>query len=188
MITVNNFDICSGNFSQPFGILNEVGDCNEYASEAEDILGLEYEDEDLGVWADIMFSTSTGKQYAVCGDVLPTESGGTFYFKELEESEYLECGAKYLDAFGPKVEEELEDLNDDDVEFHEHVYKDGTVDLKITYKGEKPIVEDSCDDLICFEDLFEGFRIASGDERIAAYLIGCRHRYWTDEDVVLYWR
>lgn len=188
MITVNNFDICSDNFSRPFGILGEVGDCNEYASDAETILGLEYNDEDLGVWADIMFSTSTGKQYAVCGTTLPTESGGTFYFKELEESEYLECSAKYLDAFGQKADEELEDLNDKDVEFREHVFADGTTLLKITYKGKKPIVEDSCNGIISFEDFFERFRIASGDEKIAAYLIGCRYRYWTDEDEVLYWQ
>ena len=116
MLRVNNFDFCSDSFySSQAGFLNDVGDCGEYASEAAEILGMEYDKNEPEAWADIMFSRSTGKQYAVCGTAMVTASGAHFYYKELEETQYIECSAKYLDEFGPKTDENLEYLEDDDV-------------------------------------------------------------------------
>lgn len=61
MIKVNNYDFCSDSFySSQAGFLNDVGDNGEYASEAAEILGLEYDESEPEAWADIMFSRSTG--------------------------------------------------------------------------------------------------------------------------------
>lgn len=179
MMKVNNYDFCSDSFySSQAGFLNAVGDDGEYASEAAEILGMEYDESEPEAWADIMFSRSTGKQYAVCGTAMTTASDADFYYKELEESQYIECSAKYLDEFGPKTDENLEYLEDDDVVVE---------DDKITYNGKEPVVMDDCDNITHCEDLFEGFYTASGDVNIAAYLIGCRHKYLL-QDTVYYWR
>lgn len=176
---VNNYDFCSDNFySSQAGFLNEVGDNCEYASEAAEILGLEYDESEPEAWADIMFSRSTGKQYAVCGTAMVTASGGDFYYKELEESQYIECSAKYLDEFGPETDENLEYLEDDDVVVEED---------KITYNDKEPVIFDDGDSVTHCEDLFESFYTASRDVNIAAYLIGCRHKYCL-QDRVYYWR
>ena len=175
---VNNYDFCSDSFySSQAGFLNAVGDDGEYASEAAEILGMEYDESEPEAWADIMFSRSTGKQYAVCGTAMVTASGADFYYKELEESQYIECSAKYLDEFGPKTDENLEYLEDDDVVVEED---------HILYKGNDPIIFDDGNVTHC-EKLFEGFYTASSDVNIAAYLIGCRHKYCL-QDTVYYWR
>ena len=179
MIRVNNFDFCSDSFySNQAGFLNDVGDNGEYESEAAEILDMEYDENEPEAWADIMFSRSTGKQYAVCGTAMVTASDARFYYKELEENQYIECSAKYLDEFGPKTDENLEYLEDDDVVVEED---------KITYNGKEPVVMDDCDNITHCEDLFEGFYTAGGDINIAAYLIGCRHKYCL-QDTVYYWR
>ena len=175
---VNNYDFyCDNFYSSVAGRLEEVGDCGEYEYEAKDILDLEYDDDECEVWADIMFNPSTGKQYAVCGNRAVTASAD-FYYKELEPVQYIECEAKYLDEFGPKVGEFLYYLNEEDVVIEE----DG-----ITYRGQDPVIFDDCDNIECCEDLFEGFYAASLDVNIAAYLIGCRHKYCSP-DTVFYWK
>lgn len=179
---VNNYDFyCDNFYSSAAGRLTEVGDCGEYEYEAKDILDLEYDEDECEseAWADIMFSPSTGKQYAVCGNDMVTASAD-FYYKELEPDQYIECKAKYLDEFGPKAEEYLEYLDDEDVVIEE----DG-----ITYRGQDPVIFDDCDNINSCEDLFEGFYTASGDVNIAAYLTGCRHKYYLqDTDTVFYWK
>lgn len=177
---VNNYDFyCDNFYSSSAGRLMEVGDCDEYEDEAKDILDLvlEYDGDESYVWADIMFSLSTGKQYAVCGNDMVTASAD-FFYKELEPDQYIECKAKYLDEFGHKAEESLEYLDDEDVVIEE----DG-----ITYRGQDPVIFDSCDNIDCREELFEGFYTASLDVNIAAYLIGCRHKYCF-QDTVFYWK
>lgn len=180
-MTVENYDFSSDNFllSQA-GFLKEVGDGGEYEGEAKEILGMECGENYSEAWADIMFSTSTGKQYAVCGTAVATASEGVFYYKELDEMQYIECHAKYLDEFGAKAEECLEYLDEDDVEFNDE-------DEKITFQGNDPVIIDDCDNIIHCEDLFEAFYTASGDIHIAAYLIGCRHQYCFQEGTC-YWR
>ena len=139
MMKVNNYDFCSDSFySSQAGFLNDVGDSGEYASAAAEILGLEYDENEPEAWADIMFSRSTGKQYAVCGTAMVTASGTDFYYKELEETQYIECSAKYLDEFGSKTDENLEYLEDDDVVVDED---------KITYTGKEPVIIDDCDNI-----------------------------------------
>ena len=97
MMKVNNYDFCSDSFySSKAGILNAVGYSGEYASEAAEILGLEYDENEPEAWSDIMFSIETGKQYAVCGTSMVTASGTDFYYKELEENQYIECRANCL--------------------------------------------------------------------------------------------
>ena len=94
MFRVNNYDFCSDSFySSQAGVLTEVGYSGEYASEAAEILGLEYDENEPEAWADIYIS-STGKQYAVCGTSMVTASGTDFYYKELEANQYIECRAK----------------------------------------------------------------------------------------------
>lgn len=176
---VKNYDFSSDSFlSSQAGFLTDVGDNGEYEGEAMEILGMECNDNDSGVWADIMFSRSTGKQYAVCGTAVVTDSAGVFYYKELDETQYIECCDKYLDEFGAKAEECLEYLDEEDVEFN---------DEEITFKGNDPVIIDDCDNIIHCEDLFEGFYTASGDIQIAAYLIGCRHQYCFQKGTC-YWR
>ena len=98
MMTVNNYDfVCDSFYSSQAGFLEPVGYSGEYFYEAAEILGLEYDENDPEAWADIMFSRETGKQYAVCGSAMVTSSGTDFYYKELEETQYIECSAKYLD-------------------------------------------------------------------------------------------
>ena len=107
MMIVNNYDFCSDSFySSQAGFLIPLGYSGEYFYEAAEILGLEYDEPEA--WADIMFNRETGKQYAVCGSAMVTASGTDFYYKELEETQYIECSAKYLDEFGPKTDENLE--------------------------------------------------------------------------------
>ena len=97
MIRVNNYDFCCDSFyASQAGILNAVGYSGEYASEAAAILGLEYDENEPEAWSDIMFSSETGKQYAVCGTSMVTASGTDFYYKELEENQYIECRANGL--------------------------------------------------------------------------------------------
>lgn len=158
--------------------MKEVGDCGEYEDEAKGILSLEYDEYEFEVWADIMFSLATGKQYAVCGNVVVTASGD-FYYKELEPDQYIECKAKYLDEFGPEAEEALEYLDEEDVVIEENGIT--------TYKGKDPVIFDDCDNIECCEDLFEGFYKASGDVNIAAYLLGCRYKYCL-QDTMFYWK
>ena len=93
---VNNYDFCCDSFyASQAGFLIPLGYGGEYASEAAEILGLEYDENEPEAWSDIMFSRSTGKQYAVCGTAMVTASGTDFYYKELEEKQYIECSAKY---------------------------------------------------------------------------------------------
>ena len=92
---VNNYDFCSDSFySSQAGLLKPVGYCGEYESEAAEILCMEYDENEPEAWADIMFSSETGKQYAVCGTSMVTASGTDFYYKELEENQYIELSAK----------------------------------------------------------------------------------------------
>lgn len=177
---VNNYDFsCDSFYSSAAGRLKEVGDCGEYEYEAKDILDLEYDDDECEAWADIMFNPSTGKQYAVCGNNAVTASAD-FYYKELEPEQYIECKAKYLDEFGSETDECLEYLDEEDVVIEE----DG-----FTYKGEDPVIFDDCDNIDSCEDSFEGFYTASGDVNIAAYLTGCRHKYYLQNtDTVFYWK
>lgn len=89
MFKVSNYDFCSSSFyTSEAGFLSEVGYAGEFQSEAAEILGLEYDESEPEAWADIMIS-STGKQYAVCGDSMATVSNGRFYYKELELSQYV---------------------------------------------------------------------------------------------------
>ena len=95
MMKVNNYDFCSDSFySSQAGFLKPVGYCGEYGSEAAEILGMEYDENEPEAWADIMFSSETGKQYAVCGTSMVTASGTDLYYKELEENQYIELSAK----------------------------------------------------------------------------------------------
>ena len=95
MMKVNNYDFCSDSFySSQAGLLKPVGYCGEYESEAAEILCMEYDENEPEAWADIMFSSETGKQYAVCGTSMVTASGTDFYYKELEENQYIELSAK----------------------------------------------------------------------------------------------
>lgn len=89
MFKVSNYDFCSSSFyTSEAGFLSEAGYAGEFQSEAAEILGLEYDENEPEAWADIMVS-STGKQYAVCGDSMATVSNGRFFFKELELSQYV---------------------------------------------------------------------------------------------------
>lgn len=89
MFKVSNYDFCSSSFyTSEAGFLREVGYAGEFQNEAAEILGLEYDESEPETWADIMIS-STGKQYAVCGDSMATVSNGRFYYKELELSQYV---------------------------------------------------------------------------------------------------
>ena len=90
MFKVSNYDFCSSSFyASEAGFLREIRFAGDYESEAAEILGLEYDENEPEAWADIMFSPSTGKQYAVCGDSMATVSNGRFYYKELELSQYV---------------------------------------------------------------------------------------------------
>lgn len=89
MFKVSNYDFCSSSFyTSEAGFLSEVGYAGEFQNEAAEILGLEYDESEPEAWADLMIS-STGKQYAVCGDSMATVSNGRFYYKELELSQYV---------------------------------------------------------------------------------------------------
>ena len=92
MFKVSNYDFCSNSFyASEAGFISECAYAGEYASEAAEILGLEYDESEPEAWADIFVSRSTGKQYAVCGNAMATVSDGSFYYKELELSEYVNC-------------------------------------------------------------------------------------------------
>ena len=92
MFKVSNYDFCSSSFyASEAGFVNECGFPGEYVDEAAEILGLEYDESEPEAWADLFVSRSTGKQYAVCGDSMATVSNGSFYFKELELSQYVKC-------------------------------------------------------------------------------------------------
>lgn len=178
-MTVENYDFsCDSFLSSQAGFLKEVGDEGEHEDEAKEILGMECGENDSEAWADIMFSTSTGKQYAVCGTAAATAPEGVFYYKELDAMQYIECHDKYLDEFGANAEECLDYLDEDDVELNEG---------KITFKGNDPVVIDDCDTITHCEDLFEAFYTACRDIQIAAYLVGCRHFYCFQE-AACYWR
>ena len=89
MFKVSNYDFCSSSFyASKAGYLREVAFAGDYESEAAEILELKYDESEPEAWADIMVS-STGKQYAVCGDSMATVSNGRFYYKELELSQYV---------------------------------------------------------------------------------------------------
>ena len=89
MFKVSNYDFSSNSFyASAAGYLREVGFAGDYESEAAEVLGLEYDENEPEAWADIMVS-STGKQYAVCGDSMATVSNGRFFYKELELSQYV---------------------------------------------------------------------------------------------------
>ena len=84
MFKVSNYDFCSYSFYESeAGLVSACGYAGEYASEAAEILGLEYDESEPEAWADIVVSRSTGEKYAVCGDSMVTVSGGRFFFKKL---------------------------------------------------------------------------------------------------------
>lgn len=176
---VNNYDFCSDYFySSQAGFLKEVGDCGEYRVKAAEILVLENDEDEPEAWADIMFSRSTGKQYAVCGTGSVTAFGSKFYYKELEPEQYIECSDKYLDEFGANAEEGIDYLDSDEVIEEDH---------SITYNGRPPVIVDGEDSLLCTcAATFKAFYTASGSLSIAAYLSGCRYEYVTPT-AVYYW-
>ena len=89
MFKVSNYDFCCSSFyASKAGYLREIRFAGDYESEAAEVLGLEYDENEPEAWADIMVST-TGKQYACCGDSMATVSNGRFYYKELELSQYV---------------------------------------------------------------------------------------------------
>ena len=92
MFKVSNYDFCSSSFyASEAGFISCVGYAGEFQSEAAEVLGLEYDENEPEAWADIVVNKSTGKQYAVCGDSMATVSNGRFYYKELELSQYVDC-------------------------------------------------------------------------------------------------
>ena len=101
MFKISNYDFCSSSFyASKAGFVSCVGYAGEYASEAAEILGLEYDESEPEAWADIVVSRSTGQQYAVCGDSMTTVSNGRFYYKKLELSQYV---SKPLGAQAPQA-------------------------------------------------------------------------------------
>ena len=94
MFKVSNYDFCSNSFyANEAGCVCPCGFAGEYASEAAEALGLEYDESEPEAWADIVVNQD-GKQYAVCGDSMATVSNGRFYYKELELSQYVQCHDK----------------------------------------------------------------------------------------------
>ena len=90
MFKVSNYDFCSSSFyASEAGFVSAVGYPGEYAYEAAEILGLEYDESEPEAWADLVVSRGTGIQYAVCSDAMATVSNGRFYYKELELSQYV---------------------------------------------------------------------------------------------------
>ncbi len=190
---VQNYDYTSDNLlTSAAGYITETGCCEEYMTEAADILGLEYDD-DEDVWADIYFCMSDGKQYAVCGDGDATSSSTTYYYKELDYDEYVHSD-KYESEFGAKAEEEVEWCDDEDITIVDAEdgreladdEKDNADEIcdnyEITYKGQDPAVVDDTDNVESSDDAFNGFARACDDVRICAYLAGLRHMYDTGDN------
>jgi len=192
---VQNYDYTSDNLlTSAAGYIAEAGSCGEYMTEATSILGLEYDDDDDDVWADIYFSTSDGKQYAVCADGDATSTSTKFYYKELEYDEYVHSD-KYNDEFWNKAEQEVEWCDDEDITIVDAEdgreladdEKDNADEIcghnyEITYKGQDPAVIDDTDNVESSDDAFNGFARACDDVKICAYLAGLRHMYDTGDN------